>query len=71
MVSYMVMDNLEVTPMSTLSCITWLNKFIVGDFGSLKEKVVNFGLDEGLKLLKASMECKNALTSVFLGNMGA
>ena len=45
-VTYMVMDNLEVTPMSTISCITWLNKFIVGDFGSLEEKVVNFGLDE-------------------------
>ncbi|KAL9421995.1 hypothetical protein AB3S75_034296 [Citrus x aurantiifolia] len=71
MVTYMVMDNLEVMPMSTISCITWLNKFNVGDLGSLEEKVVNFGPDEALKLLKASMECKNVFTSVFLGNKGA
>ncbi|KAK9189835.1 hypothetical protein WN943_018434 [Citrus x changshan-huyou] len=32
--------------MSTITCITWLNKFNVGDLGSLEEKVVNFGLDE-------------------------
>ncbi|KAJ4723919.1 DUF674 family protein [Melia azedarach] len=68
-VSYMVKDNLEVTPMSTISCITLLSKFNVKDLGSVEERVVDFGVDEVLKLLKASMGCKNVLTSVFLGNV--
>ncbi|KAH7525537.1 hypothetical protein ACOSP7_032662 [Xanthoceras sorbifolium] len=67
-VTYMVMDDLEVKPMSTISSITLLNKFNVKDVEALDEKDVEFGLDEVLKLLKASMECKTVLTSVFLGN---
>ncbi|KAK0592305.1 hypothetical protein LWI29_016953 [Acer saccharum] len=68
-VTYMVMDNLEVKPMSTISAITLLNEFNVKDVGSLKEKTVVLGVDEGLELLKASLECKNVLTSVFLGHI--
>ncbi|KAI9157610.1 hypothetical protein LWI28_025161 [Acer negundo] len=68
-VTYMVMDNLEVKPMSTISSITLLNSFNVQNVGSLEEKTVDLGVDEGLKLLKASLECKNVLTSVFLGNI--
>ncbi|KAJ4723929.1 DUF674 family protein, partial [Melia azedarach] len=45
-VSYMVKDSLEATPMSTISCITLLNKFNVKDLGSVKERVVDFSLDE-------------------------
>ncbi|KAH7548016.1 hypothetical protein ACOSP7_032669 [Xanthoceras sorbifolium] len=37
----------------------------------LEEKVVALGVDEGLQLLKASMESKTVLTSVFLGNTAA
>ncbi|KAJ0103215.1 hypothetical protein Patl1_06261 [Pistacia atlantica] len=66
MVTYMVMDNLEVTPLSTISGITLLNKLNVKDLGALEQKIVDFGVEEGMKLLKASMECKNVLTSVFL-----
>ncbi|KAL5801560.1 hypothetical protein ACOSQ3_033192 [Xanthoceras sorbifolium] len=66
-VTYMVMDNLEVKPMSTISSITLLNQFNVKNVGSLEEKVVVLGVDEGLKLLKASLECKTVLTSIFLG----
>ncbi|KAJ0092427.1 hypothetical protein Patl1_27085 [Pistacia atlantica] len=69
-VTYMVMDNLELKPMSTISSITMLNRFHVKDVRSLEEKVVDFGVEEGLKLLKASLECKNVLTSIFLGNNG-
>ncbi|TXG49690.1 hypothetical protein EZV62_025565 [Acer yangbiense] len=69
-VTYMVMDNLVVKPMSTISSITLLNEFSVKDVGSLEEKEVVLGVDEGLKLLKASLECKNVLTTVFLGNIG-
>ncbi|KAL9422392.1 hypothetical protein AB3S75_034628 [Citrus x aurantiifolia] len=70
-VTYMVMDNLEVMPMSAISYITFPSKFNVEGLGALQEKVVDFGLDEGLKLLKASMECNNVLTSVFFGKMEA
>ncbi|CAN1269331.1 hypothetical protein LINPERPRIM_LOCUS13546 [Linum perenne] len=63
----MVMDNLEVKPMSTISSITLLNKFNIQQVGALEEKVVELGMDEGLNLLKASLECKSVLTSVFLG----
>ncbi|KAJ4723918.1 DUF674 family protein [Melia azedarach] len=45
-VSYMVKGNLEVTPMSTISCITLLNKFNIKDLGSVEERVTNFGIVE-------------------------
>ncbi|KAH7841271.1 hypothetical protein Vadar_027781 [Vaccinium darrowii] len=70
-VTYMVMDDLVVIPMSTISGITMLNKFNVKDVGALDERVVQMGMAEGLKLLKASLESKKVLTSVFLGNTGA
>ncbi|XP_021769466.1 uncharacterized protein LOC110733687 [Chenopodium quinoa] len=56
-VSYMVMDNLEVKPMS-LSLI----RSHVKDFDHLEEKQVEVGLQEGLAILKASMETKAVLT---------
>ncbi|KAG4127526.1 hypothetical protein ERO13_D10G220600v2 [Gossypium hirsutum] len=67
-VTYMVMDDLAVKPMSTISSITILNKFNVTDVGALQEKVVDLGMNEALWLLKASLESKTVLTSVFLGN---
>lgn len=45
-VTYMVMDDLEVKPMSTISSITVLNKFNVKDVGALQEKTVSLGLNE-------------------------
>ncbi|KAK4284118.1 hypothetical protein QN277_000991 [Acacia crassicarpa] len=68
-VTYIVMDDLEVCPMSTISAITMMSKFHVKDITSLQEKVVELGMEEGVKLLKASLQCKNVLTSVFLKNM--
>ncbi|KAK4579053.1 hypothetical protein RGQ29_028927 [Quercus rubra] len=65
-VTYMVMDDLVVKPMSTISSITLLNRFNVKDVGALEEKVVHLGIDEGVKLLKASLQSKNVLTDVFL-----
>ncbi|KAL5733330.1 hypothetical protein ACOSQ2_033022 [Xanthoceras sorbifolium] len=53
-VTYMVLDNLEVKPVSTTSSIALLNEFNVKMFG--------------LKLSKESMEYKNALTRVFVRN---
>nr|POE66818.1 hypothetical protein CFP56_52028 [Quercus suber] len=47
LVTYMVMDDLEVKLMSTISSITLLiNKFNVKGIRALEEKVVNFGMDE-------------------------
>ncbi|KAF3957790.1 hypothetical protein CMV_017228 [Castanea mollissima] len=65
-VTYMIMDDLEVKPMSTISSITLLNKFNVKQLGDLEEKVVELGMEEGVKLLKASLRSKNVLTDVFL-----
>lgn len=65
-VTYMVMDDLVVTPMSTISGISSLCKYNVTNVGALQEKVVSFGMDEGLKLLKAALQSKQVLTSIFL-----
>ncbi|XP_050250359.1 uncharacterized protein LOC126697406 [Quercus robur] len=69
LVTYMVMDDLVVKPMSTTSTITLLNKFNVQEFGALEEKVVNLGMDEGAKILKASLYSKTVLTDVFLSKL--
>jgi hypothetical protein len=45
-ITYMVMDDLEVKPMSTISSITLLTKFNVRDLGAVEEKVVDLGMDE-------------------------
>ncbi|PIA38936.1 hypothetical protein AQUCO_02700256v1 [Aquilegia coerulea] len=66
-VTYMVTDELVVMPMSTISSITLLKKFNVGDVGSLEEKIVDFGLEEGLEVLKSALQSKAVLTEVFLG----
>ncbi|KAL5711063.1 hypothetical protein ACHQM5_021558 [Ranunculus cassubicifolius] len=65
-VTYMVSDDLVVMPMSTISTITLFNRFNVESFGFLEEKNVKFGMEEGLELLKASLQSKKALTKVFL-----
>ncbi|XBI45424.1 hypothetical protein VPH35_109894 [Triticum aestivum] len=66
-VTYTVMDDLTVAPMSTISGITMLNAFGIRDIGSLQEKTVQLGYAEGLQILKASLQSKTVLTDVFLG----
>ncbi|PNX76579.1 hypothetical protein L195_g032532 [Trifolium pratense] len=65
-VTFIVMDDLVIQPMQALPGITILNKFNIKDIGTLKEMVVELGVDEGIKLLKASLQSKMVLTSVFL-----
>ncbi|WJX15425.1 hypothetical protein P8452_05568 [Trifolium repens] len=65
-VTFMVMDDLVIQPMSTISSITLLNKFNVKEIGTLQETVVEMGMEEGIKLLKASLQSKMVLTSVFI-----
>ncbi|KAL8525356.1 hypothetical protein ACS0TY_014836 [Phlomoides rotata] len=64
-VTYMVMDDLVVKPLSTISSITLLAQFNVKDLFALEERVVKFGMTEAVKLLKASLESDKVLTSVF------
>ncbi|GMH13345.1 hypothetical protein Nepgr_015186 [Nepenthes gracilis] len=66
LVTYMIMDDLVVKPMSSISTFTLLNKFKVKDVASLQEQEVQLGLHEGLALIKASLESKDVLTKVFL-----
>uniref|UniRef100_A0A8R7PPF2 DUF674 domain-containing protein n=1 Tax=Triticum urartu TaxID=4572 RepID=A0A8R7PPF2_TRIUA len=65
-VTYTVMDDLKVSPMSSISGITLLNTFGVKDLGALQEKTVQLGYNEGLDILKASLQSKTVLTDVFL-----
>ncbi|KAG6760272.1 hypothetical protein POTOM_036779 [Populus tomentosa] len=66
LVTYMVTDDLSVSPMSMVSVVGLLNKIEIKDFSLLEEKVVEFGIKEGLELLKASLLSKDALTAAFL-----
>ncbi|KAF3969298.1 hypothetical protein ACB098_06G166500 [Castanea mollissima] len=68
-VTYMVMDDLAVKPFSTDSIITLLDKLNVKEIGTLLEKVVDLGVDEVVKLLKASLLTKSVLTDVFLPSL--
>ncbi|XP_034598361.1 uncharacterized protein [Setaria viridis] len=69
LVTYMVKDDLSVTSMSAVS--TLLNTFAVRDVGDLQEKTVQLGYNEGLAILKASLQSKTVLTDVFLGDKKA
>jgi hypothetical protein len=46
MVTYMVMDGMEVKPSSSSILVTLLTKFNVKDIGDIEEKVVDVGMDE-------------------------
>ncbi|KAF9605916.1 hypothetical protein IFM89_020795 [Coptis chinensis] len=67
-VTYMVMDDLAVMPMSTISGITLLNKFNVQNVCSLEEKIVGVSIKVGLELLKTSLKSKTVLSDIFLGS---
>ncbi|KAF7074072.1 hypothetical protein CFC21_078985 [Triticum aestivum] len=68
-VSYLVMDDLTVEPMSTISAIMLLKKFKVADCSALEELTVDLGHKEAVLLLKAALESKTALTDVFCGGV--
>ncbi|KAJ9546838.1 hypothetical protein OSB04_019381 [Centaurea solstitialis] len=65
-VAYMIKDDLEVKPWSLTYTLTTLSEFGLEDYDDLEEKVVSLGMKEGMMLLKASFECKEVLTTVFL-----
>ncbi|KAK9165988.1 hypothetical protein Scep_001179 [Stephania cephalantha] len=61
-VTYMVMDDLVVTPLSTISSIMVLKKFNIENFNCVDELVVDIGMEEGLELLRASLQSKTVLS---------
>ncbi|RLN33764.1 hypothetical protein C2845_PM03G05120 [Panicum miliaceum] len=68
-VTYLVMDDLTVAPMSTISAIMLLKKFSVKDCSALEEMTVELGTKEAVMLLKASLQSSTALTDVFSGGV--
>ncbi|XVF05518.1 hypothetical protein REPUB_Repub05bG0179000 [Reevesia pubescens] len=62
--AYMVMDNLMVKPISTISSLTILKTFNIKDFDSLEEKTVRINLKKGLELVKATFESETVLTKL-------
>ncbi|XVE69086.1 hypothetical protein DITRI_Ditri09bG0121900 [Diplodiscus trichospermus] len=66
-VTYMVMDDLMVEPMSTISGIALLNRFNIKDVGVLQEITIKIGMREAVRLLKASLQSKTVLTDLFFG----
>jgi len=67
MVTYMVTDDLVISPMSNVSTIALLNACAVRDLGTLQERTVQIGYKEGLEILKASVQSKTVLNDVFIG----
>ncbi|KAK3206412.1 hypothetical protein Dsin_020458 [Dipteronia sinensis] len=62
---FTVTDNLIVTPISPVSCLSLLNTLEV-PLNDVKECVVHVGYEEAFKLLLASFESESALTNTFL-----
>ncbi|KAE8789532.1 hypothetical protein D1007_36337 [Hordeum vulgare] len=60
--TYTVMDDLTMTPMSSISSITLLNTLAIRDLAALQEKTVQLGYDQCLDILKASLQSKTVLT---------
>jgi hypothetical protein len=54
-VTYTVMDDLAVTPMSSISSIALINTFAVKDLGALQEETVQIGYKEVYCILFASL----------------
>lgn len=65
-VTYTIMDDLTVTPMSSISGITMLNTHGVRDIRHLEERIVQVGQAKALDILKASLQSDTVLTDVFL-----
>ncbi|XP_059664434.1 uncharacterized protein LOC132310261 [Cornus florida] len=65
-VTYMVMDDLVVKPMSTISSITLLNTSEVKDVGCLQEMTVEVDMEKGLEIVQASFYSNTVLSDVFL-----
>ncbi|XP_027929523.1 uncharacterized protein LOC114185802 [Vigna unguiculata] len=59
--TFVVTDDLAVTPMSSISAVSFLNRSQVPLY-DLEERVISIGVKEGLAILKASLTSTSALT---------
>jgi hypothetical protein len=66
MATYTVTDDLMIFPMSNISNMAMLNTVAVRNLSALQEKTVQIGYEEGLAIVKASLQSKTVLTDVFL-----
>ncbi|XP_027353452.1 uncharacterized protein LOC113863885 [Abrus precatorius] len=60
--TYIVTDDLVVTPMSTISSVSLLNRSKV-PLSDLEERIICIGLKEGLSMLKAALTSTRALSN--------
>ncbi|ESW12418.1 hypothetical protein PHAVU_008G110700 [Phaseolus vulgaris] len=60
--TFMVTDDLVVTPMSSISAVSYLNRSQV-PLSDLEERVISVGVKEGLAILKASLTSTSALSN--------
>ncbi|KAK0593068.1 hypothetical protein LWI29_030251 [Acer saccharum] len=65
LITYLVTDDLCVKPVSMISGVDLL-QHSVKDIGALEKRVVGFGINEALELLRTSLKSKASLSSVFL-----
>jgi hypothetical protein len=63
--TFIITDDLNILPISTITGITLLNRLHVKDLSELKETTVTVGPEKVLELLGASMASKTALNDVF------
>ncbi|KAJ9550990.1 hypothetical protein OSB04_015035 [Centaurea solstitialis] len=61
---FMLTDDLVITPLSSISGISMLTKLKV-PLGDVEHHVVTIGIEEGLKILKASMKSNSTFTDAF------
>ncbi|CAL5340954.1 unnamed protein product [Camellia sinensis] len=64
-VTYMVMDDLAVKPMSNISSISLLNEFSVKEVGALQERVVYLGMDEWVEAVEGFFAVKDSFDKCF------
>lgn len=64
-ITFIVTDDLEITPASTIKSIDLLNSMRVVNMSELESCEVRVGAQEALKLLAASFKSKNVLNHVF------
>ncbi|TVU21859.1 hypothetical protein EJB05_31529, partial [Eragrostis curvula] len=66
--TYTVMDDLIVTPASSVSSVALLKKLGFKDLDKVEERTVNIGRNEALGILKAALHSKTVLTDALLAN---
>ncbi|KAG2691938.1 hypothetical protein I3760_08G029700 [Carya illinoinensis] len=65
-VRFIVMDDLRMMPVHADTFITLLHEYDIKDLRALEKIVVDLDMDGSVKLLKAALQSKTALTDVFL-----